>query len=258
MLLKPGWLVILAAVVLFAMPGAQARDGDSLPSAQPSLAQIVAGIQARSRNQNQTLKQYHALRSYAVEYHGLGALSARMEVEVTYDAAHGKRFRIVSQSGNMLLRDAVLKRAVSSEQEASKEKGATDLSPANYRFRLVGTDSINGRPAYVLDVEPLKPEKFLYRGEVWVDAGNFGVMKIQAAPAKNPSFWISKTTIWVTNELTHGFWLPEQTRSETAVRMGGTATLTIDYGSYHIDETGPRRAELPPDAGREEAGVKSR
>ncbi|HEV2137162.1 MAG TPA: hypothetical protein VGR47_23285 [Terracidiphilus sp.] len=258
MRLKPGRGLILAAMVLFAVPGAQARDGESPPSAQLSLAQIVAGIQARSQNQNQSLRQYHALRTYAVEYHGLGALSARMQVEVTYDAAHGKSFRIVSQSGNMLLRDAVLKRAVSSEEEASKEKGATDLSPANYRFRLLGTDSINGRPTYILNVEPLKPGKFLYRGNVWVDAANFGVVKIQAAPAKNPSFWISKTTIWVTNELTDGFWLPEQTRSQTAVRMGGTATLTIDYGSYHIDQTAPQTALLPPDAGREEAGVKSR
>lgn len=257
MRLKPGQGLLIAVIFIFALPGAQARGWDSSPSAKLSLDQIVAGIQARNRVQSQTLKKYHALRTYSVEYRGLGALSARMQVEVTYDAARGKSFRIVSQSGSLLLRDAVLKRAVSSEEEASKEKGAADLSPANYRFRLLGAGQIDGRPAYILDVQPLKPEKFLYRGSVWVDAANFGVLKVQAAPAKSPSFWISKTTIWVTNELTDGFWLPEQTRSKTAVRMGGTATLTIDYGSYHIDQPAPRTAQVLAPVGRSEADGKS-
>lgn len=256
MRMKPGRGLLFAVVFVLALPGAQARGGDSSPSTKLSLDQIVAGIQARNRIQSQTLKQYHALRTYSVEYHGLGTMSARMQVEVTYDSAHGKSFRIVSQSGPLLLRDAVLKRALSSEAEASKEKGAADLSPANYRFRLLGTDNVTGRPAYVLDVQPLKPEKFLYRGSVWVDAANFGVLKIQAAPAKNPSFWISKTTIWVTNELTDGFWLPELTRSKTTVRMGGTATLTIDYGSYQIDQPAPRTARILSPAAGSEAGSK--
>lgn len=250
MRLKPGLGLIAAAIVTFAMPGARAGDGNPPPSAKPSLSEIIAGMQARSRAQSQNLKQYHALRTYNVEYHGLGTMSARMQVEITYDSARGKSFHIVSQSGSLLLRDAVLKRAVDSEREASKEKGATDLSPANYRFRLAGVDSVNGQPAYILDVEPLKPQKFLYRGSVWVDAASFGVVKIQAAPAKNPSFWISKTTIWVTNAVTDGFWLPQLTRSQTAVRMGGTATLTIDYGRYVIGEPVPSTAELPGQNGK--------
>lgn len=258
MRVKPCPGLTFAAIVFFAVPGPQARSGDPPPPTNLTLAQIVAGMQAHSQSQNRNLKQYHALRTYRVEYHGLGSMSARMQVEITYDAAHGKSFRIVSQSGSLLLRDEVLKRAVESEKEASKEKGATDLSPANYNFQLLGTDSVNGRPAYILGVQPLKLEKFLYRGSVWVDAASFGVVKIQAAPAKNPSFWISKTTIRVTNELTDGFWLPEETSSQTAVRVGGSATMTIDYGRYQIDETAPRDAELVPDTGKEKIALKSR
>ena len=256
MRVKPA-LGLLAVIVCIAVPGAQARGGDSAPSTKASVEQIVAGMQARNRAQNQNLKQYHALRTYEVEYHGMGSMSARMQVEVTYDAARGKSFRIVSQSGSLLLRDAVLKRAVASEEEASKNKGAADLSPVNYHFRLIGSDTVDGRPAYILGVDPLKPKKFLYRGSVWVDAANFGVEKIQAAPAKNPSFWISKTTIWVTNEQKDGFWLPEETRSQTAVRMGGTATLTINYGDYQFDQPTPRTARLAPGSGKDQAGVKT-
>jgi hypothetical protein len=31
-----------------------------------------------------------------------------------------------------------------------------------------------------------------------------------------------------------GFWLPEQNRNEIKVRIGGTAAMTIDYGTYRI------------------------
>jgi hypothetical protein len=231
--------VVFAVLLLFAVPRTRARGEDSARSAGLSVTRIVAGMQSRSQIQEQGLRQYRALRSYSVEYHGLGTITARMQVEVSYDAAHGKSFRIVSQGGSALLRDAVLKRAVKSEIEASKDKGSTALSPANYSFRLLGSGNVGGRPVYILAVDPLKPDKFLYRGTIWVDAASFGVVKIHAAPAKNPSFWISHAEISVTDELTNGFWLPEETRSRTEVRLGGTAMLTIDYGRYQID---PRAA----------------
>ena len=31
------------------------------------------------------------------------------------------------------------------------------------------------------------------------------------------------------------FWLPEHNQSETDVRLGGRATLTIDYGAYKME-----------------------
>ena len=89
--------------------------------------------QARAR----ALKHYHSTRHYAVEYRGFPTdLSASMVVEASFDAASGKSFRIVSQSGSKFLADKVLKRAVDSEKEASQDKGSTALTPANYKFNL--------------------------------------------------------------------------------------------------------------------------
>ncbi len=126
-----------------------------------------------------------------------------------------------------------------SEIEASKDSGATALTPANYRFQLLGSESLDGHPAYILSVEPLKESKFLYRGKIWVDATDFAVAKIEAAPAKNPSFWISRTLIQYTSTKVGNFWLPQRSRSESKIRIGGTAVLTIDYGAYQIDSDKP-------------------
>jgi hypothetical protein len=196
-------------------------------------------MEHRNQIQREALKHYRAVRQYHVEYQGLGTVESRMEVQIDFDAASGKSFRIVSQSGSKILSDKILKRAMDSEVEASKDGGATSLTPANYRFQLLGSESLDGRPAYILSVEPLKESKFLYRGKVWVDAMDFAVAKIEAEPAKSPSFLISRTLVRWTYAKTGNFWLPQRSHSEAKIRIGGTAVLTIDYGTYQINSDKP-------------------
>jgi len=227
--------IVPAVVIAFAAGLASAENAPANAHATLSSTEIVEQIQRHNQARTDGLKQYKALRRYDVEYRGFATkVAARMDVEVNYDAATGKSFRIVSESGSSLLREKVLKRAVDSEKEASQDKASTALTEANYRFHLAGSESVAERPAYVLDLEPLKPSKFLVRGKIWVDAADFAVVKMETEPAKNPSLWISRTSIQSTSAKTAGFWLPEQLRSETKVRIGGTAVLTIDYGSYEI------------------------
>jgi hypothetical protein len=200
-----------------------------------SLTQIVDQLQLHDRARTNELKHYQALRHYEVEYRGFSAkIAAAMDVEVTYDSATGKSLRIVKQSGSGTLCDKVLKRALESEKEAFQNKASTSMTGANYRFNLVGAESVAGRPAYILDLVPLTESKFLIRGKIWVDAAEFAVVKMETEPAKSPSFWISRTLIHYTSAKTDGFWFPEQVRSETKVRIGGTAVMNIDYGKYKV------------------------
>lgn len=229
--------MMLSGTALFGAAAGALPDDATAPST-PSLtsAQIVREMERRNQDRVEALKHYTAVRHYEVNYKGLGAnLGAKMEVEVRFDATDGKTFRIVSQSGSKLLLDKVLKRLVDTEKEAASSQNASALTPGNYTFTLAGTESVNGRPAYVLSVEPLTQNKLLYRGKVWIDAADFALVKIDAEPAKNPSFWISKTRIQHTYARNGGFWLPEQNRSESKIRIGGAAVLTIDYGVYQFD-----------------------
>jgi len=234
MIAKTGKVPIIA-VILLAASIAWAANGDTAPAANLSPAQIVEQMQRHNQARKEALKHYSSMRHYQVEYRGFSkTIVAKMDVEVDYNAATGKSFRIASQSGSKLLCEKVLKRAVDSEKEAAQDQGATALTPANYKFHLAGTESLDGRPAYILDVEPLKGSKFLYRGKIWVDVADFALARVEAEPAKNPSFWISRTRIQFTNTKRGDFWLPERNRSETKVRIGGAAVLTIDFGTYQI------------------------
>jgi len=223
---------LIAPLALAMVPaGALAQNaGHSM-----TVAEIVQQVQLHNAARQEELKQYKALRHYAVEYKGFSrTVDGKMDVEMSYDAVTGKSFRIVSQTGSNLLCDKVLKRAIDSEKEASQDKSLTAFNETNYSFSLLGTDTVNGRATYILHEEPRMEGKFLSRGKIWIDAEDFAVIKMETEPAKNPSFWISRTSISSSSVKTDGFWLPGHTRSETKVRIGGTAVLTIDYGTYKV------------------------
>jgi len=232
-------LSLLTGVILFLVPWSLSQSGPPAPSlATPDTAQIVQAIEHHDQTQAKTLERYHASRHYEVEYRGFfRSITAKMDVELEYDAATGKNFRIVSQSGSHTLCEKVLKRALESEKDASSDRGSHALTPANYNFQLLGSETLNGRPSYILQVDPVSGSPYLYRGKIWVDAADGAVSRMEVQPAKNPSFWISQTLIHQTNSKIGGFWLPQQNQSETKVRIGGKAVLTIDYGPYQISDS---------------------
>ena len=226
-------LVTLPVAIVFV---AQAQSAPAPPAKDLSSEQIVQQMQAHEQARVRFQQPYHSTRHYAVSYRGFPSdLEASMVVAASFDAATGKSFKIVSQTGSKFLAEKVLKRAIESEKEASQDKGSTALTAKNYKFRLVGNEIVAGRPAYILDVEPHVPSKFLYRGKIWVDAVDFATVKMQTAPSKSPSFWISRTQIDCTNVKAGDFWLPGKLRSETKVRIGGGAVFTIDYGNYEFE-----------------------
>ncbi len=226
----------MAALFVFTASTIWPEDVKAHTAAVLTTAQIVVEMQSQNQTRAEKLKHLKSIRHYKVEYKGFSKdIAAQMEVEYTYDAASGKTFRIMSQSGSKLLCEKVLKRAVDSEKEASLDRGSTALTTANYKFNLVGSENLAGRPAYILDVQPLVASKFLCRGKIWVDAAEFALVKFEAEPAKSPSFWISRTLIHQSFAKMGDLWLPEQNRSETKVRIGGTAVFTIDYGTYQIN-----------------------
>jgi hypothetical protein len=232
-------LSLLTGALVFLVPRSLSQNGAPAPSlATPDTGEIVRAIVRHDRTQAQALERYHALRHYEVEYRGFfKQITARMDVDLEYDATSGKNFRIVSQSGSHTLCEKVLKRALDSEKDAFFDRGAHALSPANYKFQLIGSELFNGRPSYVLQVEPISGSPYLYRGKIWVDAADDAVSRLEVQPAKNPSFWISQTLIHQSNSRIGDFWFPQQVQSETKVRIGGKAVMTIDYGPYRISQS---------------------
>lgn len=214
--------------------------------------QVVQRLMEKNGERAAALQHYEGKRSYRLEYRGFPASTeATMEVEVNFDAPSSKRFTIVSSTGSKLILNRVFHRLLESEQQAgdSTNRKHTELGPENYSFTLAGIEGTN----YVLTVEPKVDSRFLYRGKIWVDTNDFAVTRIEAQPARNPSFWTTGSDIHHSyQKIDNNFYLPKENKTVTTVRMGGVATLTIEYESYQVTPAKPMalaRKPIPAAAG---------
>jgi hypothetical protein len=72
-----------------------------------------------------------------------------------------------------------------------------------------------------------------------VDAEDFAVVRLEAEPAKNPSFWTKNSEFELLYLKVSDFWLPARNRSISSIRLGGHAELTIQYTNYQITAADP-------------------
>jgi hypothetical protein len=227
--LLAGAAMLMCAITARAVthPDAMATDRNA------GTAAIVQRLVESNKDRADRLPECTSKRHYHIEFHGLGRnMAADMDVDVTDHGSAAREFHVTSESGSHVLLDHVLKKLLDNEEDAARNREATSLTPQNYNFVLVGNTTEDGRPLFILEVEPKIHRKLLYRGRIWVDATDYAVVRIEAQPAENPSFWIRSTQIHHVYAKVGDFWLPQRNLSESKIRFGGTATLTIDYGSY--------------------------
>ncbi len=214
----------------------QAAAGPPL-TVQEIVERMVSADDARLA----ALAGYTGERRYRFENKGFNK-RAEMTVRLTCDRAGVKKFEVISESGSGFVRNHVLRKMIDAESEASQkgERQDTRIIPRNYAFRLIGTDTANGREAYVLEITPKKHNKFLVRGRIWVDCEDFAIARVEGVPAKNPSFWIRSVQIVQSYGREGRFWLPMRNESQAQVRIFGANDLVIEYFDYQISDQDAR------------------
>src|SRR5205085_11952439 len=109
--------------------------------------------------------------------------------------------------------------------ELTKDPQVIELSPANYSFALVGTQVIDGRLCFVLDITPQRESKDLLKGRAWVDAQSFLVRRVQGEPIKNPSWWVKNVRLVLTYGEHDGMWMQTGSEADAHIRMAGDYRL---------------------------------
>jgi outer membrane lipoprotein-sorting protein len=206
--------------------------------------QIAKRLQERNAERAAALNQFNGTRVYRMEYRGFPSdRDAEMVVNMTFHAPNSKEFSVVSQTGSKFVIDHVFKKLLEGEQEAANEENRRNsaLSTDNYDFTSAGYETTADGAQYVLNLLPKNKNRFLYRGKIWVDAKDFAVVRIEGEPAKNPSWWIKKTEVRHRYVKVNDFWLPAENHTESVIRLGGKATLSIEYKDYKITKAAPLR-----------------
>lgn len=229
-------IAVIALLASVAAPRSIAAD-----SPVPSLStdQVVDNLIRKNDERAKALLHSEATRVYRLVYHGFPSdREAEMTVQATYNSPSSKEFKIISQTGSKLVHDRVFKRLLESEQEATQPamSARTQLNRDNYTFQLLSFEPSATGGQYILQVTPKAKSKYVYHGKIWVDATDFAVTHIEAEPAVNPSFWTKKNEIHHDYTKVDAFWLPVRNESISYVRLGGRATLTIEYKNYRVTD----------------------
>jgi hypothetical protein len=235
-------LLLFSCFAIQSTAAAQRQEDTSALNSPRTAQQVVARLIAMNLRRAQALHTYHGTRIYRLEYRGFpSSRSAEMVVDVKYRDPATKEFTIQSSDGSQLVIDRVFKRLLQAEQDAMavEAQRLTALNFDNYNFAMVGYEYTSLRSMYVLSVEPRRKDKFLFRGRVWVDGNDFAVVRLEAEPAKNPSFWTKSTEIEQLYMKVGEFWLPKQNHSISTIRLGGRADLRIEYRNYEITASDP-------------------
>jgi hypothetical protein len=225
-------------LVLICISTWQSIDAQS-PIGIPALTveEIVNNLIRKNLERSQALSAFQGTRVYRLEYRGFpGSRNAEMIVDVKYQSPATKEFTVRSFTGSKLLIERVFNKLLQSEQEAltPENQSHVALNNENYTFALTGQENTLAGSYYILTVEPRTKNKLLYRGRIWVEATDFAVARIEAEPAKSPSFWTKETKIEHVYIKVGDFWLPTSNRSTSNTRLGGHALLTIDYTDYKV------------------------
>jgi len=219
----------------------------------PTAEEVMQRMQEHNAERLSALERYESERTYQVLYTGTGGEhKAELKVHAEYVGPDQKRFNVVGESGSKFICDKVLRKLVDGEQEATDRSNRmqSQLNLENYTATIAGEETLDqlggGAPVktWVLKVTPKSPNKFTYRGTVWISEDDYAVMRIAGEPAKSPSMWIDKAHFDSRYIKRGQVWLPGHNVSSSHVRIGGQATLTIDYGSYPVVAARPIKQSI--------------
>jgi len=189
---------------------------------------------------------YNGSREYTLDNRKFNK-RAEMVASVVCDADGTKHFQVVSEDGWKSANKHVLRKMLESESETSQPttRPKTRMVPQNYEFRLIGSEFLQGRPAYVIEAIPKRSDKYLFRGRIWVDAADFALARAEGEPAKNPSFWTRRVHFVQQYHKSGPFWFPVETTSVTDAHIFGTTDVSIRYFDYSPLFNSGRGSERP-------------
>jgi len=198
-----------------------------LPTAEiksPDLNLILQKMEDVEHKDFAQSKSYDVTREYKL-FHGAEAQPASEVVaQVTFVPPDVIRYKIMQTRGSSR-GEQIVRYLLSLETGSAKQGHGSEISRANYNFVFLREENIGAIPEYVLGMIPKRKDKYLLRGQTWVDANTFHIRRVEGIPAKSPSFWIKG--IYITLQLGRlgSLWVPISFDAVGAVRVLGQFTL---------------------------------
>jgi hypothetical protein len=158
---------------------------------------------------------------------GLAEQASMLAVRQTGASGRGD-FRVIRLDGDSTVKQQVIVRYLDAEEQAEAlPRSIIAVTPANYKFRYVGSVETNGTTVFVFQISPKKKRVGLIQGQIWIDSAT-GIAVHQAGRfVKPPSVFIRRIEVTRDTNLQDGLPLSRVTHVVIDTRLVGRAKLTI-------------------------------
>jgi hypothetical protein len=201
------------------------------------ILQRLEDVQHRDPAQSlpyQVMREYKVFRGYDKQP------TSEVTAQINFVPPGMKTYKITQARGNSI-GARIVHELLDAETESAKILHGSEIGRSNYDFVFLRQENFGLVPEYVLRIVPKRKDKYLLRGEIWVDASTFRIRRIEGVPAKNPSLWIKNIHITLQYAQLGGMWVPISFDASATVRLLGPYTLAgINVRALDPQHTAPK------------------
>ncbi|MFZ0306400.1 MAG: hypothetical protein WAL75_27185 [Terracidiphilus sp.] len=227
-----------AGVALVAALWAQA----AVPFAQsePDCAAVIRLVDAAVQKRVKHVLGFTDIEHYAV-FRGKDEThpAAEMTVKVTYKKGVGKSYEVISKSGSEIVQHFGLRPLLDNEKIVNLPGNVEHswFNSANYEMKLktASEQRLDGRDCYVLDVKAKRKASNMIDGELWVDAKDGSIAKLDGIASKSPSPFAGTTHMMRQYVEIDGYPMATHAQAESNSALFGRTVVVIDYSQYHLE-----------------------
>jgi len=174
------------------------------------------------------LVAYRAVRHLQASSRG-GKMKAQLDAMTTLQSDGTFTFEILQESGSSLIRQRVLRAALSEEQEnhANARLGESAFTRDNYEFLI--DDASRDNELVRIGLAPRRKSQVLISGDAFVRRNDADLVTIQGVLSKRPSFWTRNVQITRHYTRIDGVRVPIEVLMNADVRLVGDSTFVMTY-----------------------------
>ena len=169
-------------------------------------------------------RPYQVSREYKVFRGDDKQPSSEVVAQINFFPPNMKMYKIIHAQGNSR-GEKIVRELLDRETESAQKGLGSEITRANYDFAFLRQANFGVVPEYVLRIVPKRKDKYLLRGQIWVDASTFRIRRVEGVPAKSVSLWIKDIHITLQYAELGGMWLPISFDAIATVRFLGEYTL---------------------------------
>ena len=215
----------LSGFVLLATLASSSQVNSSTPEVKsPDLDLILQRLEDTQHQDPAQARPYEVIREYKVLRGHNTKPSSEVTAQIKFLPPDTKTYKIIQAKGDSR-GERMVRELLDRETDSAKKVHSDEVSRTNYDFVFLRREDFSVVPEYVLGIVPKRKDKYLLRGQVWVNANTFRIRRIQGVPAKSPSFWITNLHLTMQFGQLNGMWVPVSFDAIATIRFLGEYTL---------------------------------